>query len=138
MKYLDIYENFNNMKRLFLDDWRIPRDCATYMWQRKADCRIYHEKWDIVRSYGQFVDWINKNGVPDLLALDYDLADVEELKEELPFEEWFNLDENRVYTGLDCASFLLIYCKERGLEFPEYVIHSANPDGSEEIKKLLV
>ena len=125
------------MKRLFLDDWRIPRDCATYMW-RRTDCRIFNEDWDIVRSYGQFVKWVEDNGVPDLVAFDYDLADVEELKEELPIEEWFDLEKNKVYTGLDCASFLLGYCKERGLEFPEYVIHSANPDGAELIKNLLV
>ena len=125
------------MKRLFLDDWRIPRDCATYMW-RRTDCRIYQEEWDIVRSYGQFVKWIETNGVPGLVGFDYDLADVEELKEELPIEEWFDLDENRVYTGLDCAEFLLDFCNRNGFKFPEYVIHSANPDGSEEIKKLLV
>lgn len=125
------------MKRLFLDDWRIPRDCATYMYYR-ADCRIFHEDWEIVRSYGQFIKWIEDNGVPDLVTFDYDLADVAELKESLPFEEWFNLDENRVYTGLDCAKFLLSYCNKRKIKFPEYVIHSANPDGSEEIKNLLV
>jgi hypothetical protein len=126
------------MKRLFLDDWRIPRDCATYMWQRRVDCRIYHEEWDIVRSYGQFIKWVETNGVPDLVAFDYDLADVEELKEELPIGEWFDLDKNRVYTGLDCAKFLLSFCNKNGFKFPEYVIHSANPDGSEEIKNLLV
>jgi len=38
---------------------------------------------------------------------------------------------------LDCVIFLLNYCKERNLNFPEYIIHSANPDGSDEIKKLL-
>ena len=136
MKHLEIYENFNNMKRLFLDDWRIPRDCANYMW-RRTDCRIYHEKWDIVRSYGQFVDWINKNGVPDLLALDYDLADVVELKEELPIEEWFDLDANEVYTGADCVKYLIKYCKDNKLALPEYVIHSANPDGSDLMRELL-
>ena len=125
------------MKRLFLDDWRIPRDCATYMYHR-ADCRIFHEEWDIVRSYGQFIKWIEDNGVPDLVAFDYDLADVAELKESLPIEEWFDLDEGRVYTGLDCVKFLLNYCNDRNIKFPEYVIHSANPDGSEEIKNLLV
>jgi len=124
------------MKRLFLDDWRIPRDCATYMW-RRTDCRIFHEEWDIVRSYGQFAKWIEDNGVPDLVAFDYDLADVEELKEELPIEEWFDLVENRVYTGLDCAVLLMDYCKKRGLKFPEYVVHSSNPDGKEQIEILL-
>lgn len=124
------------MKRLFLDDWRIPRDCAAYMYHR-ADCRIFHESWDIVRSYGQFARWIESNGVPDLVAFDYDLADVAELKAELPIEEWFSMEEDRVYTGLDCALFLLEYCAERRLPFPKYVIHSANPDGAAEIKTLL-
>lgn len=128
---------FAIMKRLFLDDWRIPGDCATYMWQRKVNCTIFHEDWNIVRSYGQFINWIIENGSPDLVSFDYDLADVEELKEELPFEDWFNLDENRVYTGLDCAKFLFNFCEENNLKFPEYIIHSANPDGSDEIKKLL-
>jgi len=66
------------------------------------------------------------------------LADVAELKESLPIEEWFDIDEGRVYTGLDCVKFLLSYCNERKTKFPEYVIHSANPDGSEEIKNILV
>jgi len=125
------------MKRLFLDDWRIPKDCATYMWQR-TDCRIFHEDWDIVRSYGQFTKWLENNGVPDLVSFDYDLADVVELKESLPIEEWFSFDEERVYTGLDCVKFLLNYCKEKSLEFPKYIIHSANPDGTEKIKNLLM
>jgi hypothetical protein len=128
---------FAIMKRLFLDDWRIPRDCATYMWQRKVNCKIFHEEWDIVRSYRQFINWIESNGIPNLVSFDYDLADVDELKEELDIEEWFNLDENRVWTGLDCAKYLLNYCKEENIKFPDYIIHSVNPDGVEEIKKLL-
>ena len=124
------------MKRLFLDDWRIPKDCTTYM-QNRTDCSIFHEEWDIVRSYGQFGKWLEDNGVPDLVSFDYDLADVAELKESLPIEEWFDLDENRVYNGLDCAELLLEYCKKRGLKFPEYAVHSANPDGTESIKDLL-
>lgn len=124
------------MKRLFLDDWRIPRDCATYMYHR-ADCRIFHEEWEIVRSYGEFSRWVESNGAPGLVAFDYDLADVAELKAELPIEDWFSIEEERVYTGLDCARHLLEYCSERRLPFPEYVIHSANPDGAEEIKALL-
>ena len=75
------FENFDyvDTKRLFLDDWRVPTDCAQYMWQRKVDCRIFHKEWDIVRSHGQFVDWIEKNGIPDVVSFDYDLDDVEEL-----------------------------------------------------------
>lgn len=124
-------------KLLFLDDWRFPIDCATYMYQRKVDCEMYHKSWDIVRSFGSFKEHIINYGVPDVLSIDYDLADVEELREELPFEHWFNLDENREYTGLDCVDWLLKHCFNNDLKFPEYVIHSTNPDGREKIQELI-
>lgn len=124
-------------KRLFLDDWRVPTDCAQYMWQRKADCRIYHEKWDIVRSHGDFIRWIERNGIPDVVSLDYDLDDVEELKENLPIEDWFDLDDNRSYNGADCVRHLIRECERLRKPLPEYLIHSANPDGSVEMRELL-
>ena len=83
-------------------------------------------------------DFTTNNRAKFRVSFDYDLADVDELKEELDIEEWFNLDENRVWTGLDCAKYLLNYCKENNIKFPDYIIHSVNPDGVEEIKKLLI
>jgi hypothetical protein len=133
------FENFDLLPttRLFLDDWRNPKDCAQYMWQRRVDCRIFHEEWDIVRSYGQFVNWIDKNGIPDVVSFDYDLDDVEELKEELPIEEWFNLDENRAYKGTDCLRYLIKKCRDSNIKLPNCIIHSANPDGCDELKQLI-
>lgn len=125
------------MKRLFLDDWRIPRDCATYMWQRKTDCRDYHEDWTVARSFGQFARYIDSIGIPDLVSLDYDLADVEELKESLGIEEWFSLAENREYNGTDCLAHLISRCRKEGKPLPKIYIHSANPDGSDEMKKMI-
>jgi hypothetical protein len=133
------FENFDFLPttRLFLDDWRMPKDCAQYMWQRRVDCRIFHEEWDIVRSYGQFVNWIDKNGIPDVVSFDYDLDDVEELKEELPIEEWFNIEENYSYKGTDCLRYLIRKCSEIGRTLPKCIIHSANPDGCDELKQLI-
>ena len=125
------------MKRLFLDDWRIPIDCTTYMWQRKADCRDYHEDWTVARSFGQFARYIDSMGIPDLVSLDYDLADVEELKESLDIEEWFSLAENRIYTGADCLAHLIARCRKEGRPLPKIYIHSANPDGSDELKEMI-
>lgn len=122
---------------LFLDDWRVPIDCANYMWQRKVDCTIYHKEWIIVRSYGQFVNWIKNNGLPSLMSLDHDLCDVFELKEELPVEEWFDLDMNLEYNGVDCVKFIISYCKEHNLDMPTAIVHSVNPDGREEMELLL-
>ena len=133
------FENFDFLptKRLFLDDWRVPKDCAQYMWQRRVDCRIFHEEWDIVRSYGQFIDWIEKNGIPSVVSFDYDLDDVEELKEDLPIEEWFDLEENRAYNGADCLRYLIRKCREDKRPLPQCIIHSANPDGCDEMKELV-
>lgn len=68
------------MRRLFLDDIRVPLDCpkAHYMTYRRIDLRIYHEDWIIVRSHGQFVKWIMENGMPDLISFDHDLGMVQE------------------------------------------------------------
>ena len=46
------------MKKLYLDDIRIPQT----------------EGWDIVRSYDDFVNWIEMNGLPDVVSFDHDLC----------------------------------------------------------------
>lgn len=121
---------------LFLDDYRMPIDCASYMYRKNVDCRIYHKEWSIVRSYWQFVKWIKKNGLPDFISFDHDLADVVELKEELPIEQWFDLENNKEYTGMDCAKWLVNYCLDNDKPLPKYAVHSANPAGAENIEGL--
>src|SRR6202008_2485989 len=51
---------------LFLDDQRIPSDVS---W---IDLPIAN--WDIVRSYDEFIDIINKNGIPQFIRYDHDLG----------------------------------------------------------------
>ncbi len=125
-------------KLLFLDDYREPIDCAKYMYRKGVDCKIYHEQWNIVRSYGQFVKWITENGLPEFISFDHDLGDVEELKEDLPVEEWFDLENNREYNGMDCAKWLVEYCMDNKLQLPKYAVHSANPAGTENIEGLFL
>lgn len=122
---------------LFLDDYRMPIDCATYMYRKNVDCRIYHKEWSIVRSYWQFVKFIEENGLPDFISFDHDLADVVELKEELPIEQWFDLANNKEYTGMDCAHWLVNYCLDNNKQLPNYIVHSSNPAGTENIEGLL-
>jgi hypothetical protein len=47
------------MKKLYLDDIRTPKT----------------KGWDIVRSYDEFVKWIEENGLPDKLSFDHDLGE---------------------------------------------------------------
>jgi hypothetical protein len=65
------------------------------------------------------------------------LDDVEELKEDLPIEEWFNIEENYSYKGTDCLRYLIRKCQEVGSVLPKCIIHSANPDGCDELKQLI-
>lgn len=125
------------MRRLFLDDYRDPIHCAEYMYRRGVDCRIYHERWDIVRSYGQFVDYIKNNGVPEMIGFDHDLADTTQLLDELPIDQYRNIAENREYTGLDCAKFIVEYCLENKLPLPICIVHSMNPIGRENIESYI-
>jgi len=123
------------MRYLFLDDIRFP-----YIpdGERTDDiCSAYHytffnpfktEKWDIVRSYDEFVDYIQKNGADDLfIAFDHDLAD-----EHYNYNHSGTIlmyDEYTEKTGFDCVKWLCRYCQDNNVKFPEYYIHSMNPDG---------
>lgn len=123
---------------LFLDDWRLPIDCAHYMYRRQVDCRIYHLDWVIVRSYGEFVKWINNNGLPKFISFDFDLCDVDDLKLVPNKSDWFDEVNQKEYNGLNCAEFLIKYCNDKNEKMPEFAIHSMNPDGAELIKDLLL
>lgn len=78
--------------------------------------------WIVVRSFFEFKKYIDENGVPDIISFDHDLG-----------------KENGgycavEYTGYDCAHYLI----NRGLEIKEFIVHSANPIGKENIEKLLI
>jgi hypothetical protein len=122
---------------LFLDDQRVPIDCTKYMYRKGINVSIYYENWNIVRSYLEFVKWVENNGLPDLISFDHDLADVVELRAELPIETWFDLDANKEYTGMDCAKWLVNYCLDNKQKLPKFIVHSSNPAGSDNIESLL-
>lgn len=98
-------------KKLFLDDVRpVPSG------------------WELVKSYGEFVDWVAANGVPDVVSFDHDLAP------EHYDPNWDNPDRNIDYasmnfkTGYDCAKHLV------GIGVPKLVrVHSWNVAGAANI-----
>ena len=95
------------MKKLYLDDIRFPRT----------------QGWSVVRSYEEFVDWINTNGIPNLVSFDHDLG----------------VDENgnELKSGYDAAKWLCNYCLDNGLPLPACNVHSANPVGAQNIRQLI-
>lgn len=96
-------------KRIFLDDLR--------------DCK-YANPCATIRTYDNLVDHVLIHGIPEFISFDHDLAD---------------FDENgKERTGYDVAKFLIEYMMDNNIQVRfEYVVHSANPVGSENIKSII-
>jgi len=121
---------------LFLDDIREAADAYEYMVHRIGEAALKYQdlEWQIVRNYDQFVKWINDNGMPDLVSFDHDMVDEHyEIVCACGSSEDFP-EEFEEETGLDCAKYLIEYAKDHPAEkFPEVMVHSMNPYGSERI-----
>lgn len=128
------------MKRynLFLDDIRSPLDCH-YMPNRGI---YFKTEWRIVRNYSQFCKMIEEgfsNGeFPDLISFDHDLADIHyvdaEISKDLYEETYGNSVEK---TGKDCAKWLAEFCLGNDITLPQYLVHSQNTVGAENISLFL-
>lgn len=118
------------MKILWLDDLRNPF--------LDLECRAPREDGVInwVLNYNEFILWIDKFGLPDLISFDHDLAE----EHYTPEVYWSDYHKSKDYqdwkyksykekTGKDCATWLVKYCKRKELPLPRYNIHSANPVG---------
>ena len=103
---------------LYLDDVRTPTD----------------NRWQVVRSYDEFVAHIKMNGLEkyETISLDHDLGDT-------AMNEYYNnvhpnytLDYNNITekTGLDCCKFLVAESMNTKIPLPQIYVHSANPIGS--------
>ena len=103
----------DDLRNPFLDiEGRVPKETGEIHW---------------VLNYEQFVQWIQKFGLPDIISFDHDLGD----------KERFFIPEIQEMTGKDCANWLVEYCMDNNLELPKYYVHSANPVGADNIIGLL-
>ncbi len=101
------------MKKLFLDDLR-----SVDMVYDKS--RI--SEFEVVRSYAEFLKYIQKNGLPEFISFDNDLG----------------LDEDGTIApdGYAAAKWL-VYESELDLRNLKFSVHSANPVAAEQIRGLL-
>ncbi len=120
------------MKKLFLDDIRNPKDCVNGLVPSMLNKFYWEHDWNIVRSYDQFVSWIVKNGLPDFISFDHDLADVHYTTDFSNFN-----DGGKEKTGYECAKWLANYCMDMKLDIPRFVVHSQNPVGKANIQSYL-
>lgn len=124
------------MKVLWLDDLRNP--FINHENKVPLEATVVH--W--VLNYDQFVEYINKFGLPDIISFDHDLAD----EHYTPSEYWDDYDKSKEYqdskdysekTGKDCADWLINYCMDRDIDLPKFYVHSANPVGRDNILGVL-
>lgn len=137
-------KKLKQIKYLFLDDVRDPyltdqelekvrpgtmHMASAYYYTNYEPFKT--EKWEVVRDYYQFVDWITLNGAENLfVAFDHDLAD-----EHYDYELDVNTYTEK--TGYDAAKWLCEYCQDKHIKFPKYIIHSMNLVGTENIHKYI-
>jgi hypothetical protein len=126
---------------LFLDDVRQVKDAFLYdSGKMLADASgIYESKWEIVRTYEQFVKWVCDNGIPDVVSFDVDLCEdhVKYYMNIARIENYWDHTFFKTKCGIHCAEYLLDYCNKSGKPFPKWFTHSANHFGREHLGKIL-
>ncbi len=121
---------------LFLDDLREPKS----FWLKHINSELwvlYDEKeWVVVKNYDEFVKQIHESGLPELISFDHDLADQHYAPEDQwhRYNDWAKEMDFKEKTGADCAQFLVDYCLDNNLELPNYLVHSQNPSGADNIR----
>lgn len=119
---------FTPDKWLFLDDTRNPPAHLS---------KIFY----VVRSYDEFVDYIETYGVPEVISFDHDLHPehtsffFERGGFRSPPDPQQEIFKNK--TGYDCAEWLLNYCDKNNFKLKIIVIHSHNPLGSSNLYQLI-
>lgn len=129
------------MNKLFLDDIRVPKD-AIGLVPSNMNQFYWENNWVVVRNYDEFRNYIEKNGLPDFISFDHDLAD---FHYDLKPEDYDSMSEDDMVrkfgsmekTGFDCAKWLVDWCLENSLKLPDFVVHSANPIGKQNIQSYL-
>lgn len=113
---------------LFLDDERFPQD-VTWV-------KLPLHNWTIVRNYTDFVRAITDKGLPKEIAFDHDLG-YEHYQAyntaDKPGKGVIDYSSFKEKTGLDCAKWLIEYCREKNLPLPTFYVHSMNPIGKQNI-----
>ena len=132
------------MRKLFLDDIRIPKD-AIGLVPSNLNQLYFENDWVVVRNFWEFCNHIQKFGLPDFISFDHDLADVHyndlfsDKSLSIPNSDIvLKYDEYSEKTGYECAKWLVDWCLENSLKLPDCIVHSANPVGKKNIESYLL
>lgn len=127
---------------LFLDDIRMPAEVGNYIYPVELRDLFRKEEWVIVRNYPEFIKRIKDLGIPKLISFDHDLAEGHYHKSfmdknEIQYENYTKFEDDYNKTGYHCAKWLIEYCINENIDLPEYIVHSMNPVGKDNILNLL-
>ncbi len=77
-------------------------------------------QWVIIRNYFDFVDYVDKNLEKiSLISFDHDIDSFD--------------DAGTEWTGRDAAKYLQKKCQDNNLNFPDFMVHSMNNIGKQNI-----
>jgi hypothetical protein len=127
--------------RLFLDDFREPWHCLSYMGSRIGlKQSVFAEDWTVVRDFHQFTEAVMRHhGKITLVSFDHDLCDAHydhALMTDPAAMQAFYERKDREMTGFDCAVWMRDFFRSKGLALPEIIVHSMNPVGTVNIEEV--
>lgn len=119
---------------LFLDDERTPQN-VYYLTGNKCYLEL---NWVIVKNFDEFVKTIEEKGIPLICSMDHDLKDTHYYHYNTFTRFTGKIDyELTEGTGYECAKWLINnYLIKNNLDAPKILIHTQNPIGKENIKKI--
>jgi len=128
--------------RLFLDDFREPWHCLSYMGRRIGlKQSVFAEDWTVVRDFRQFTEAVMRHhGEIALVSFDHDLCDAHydhALMMDPAAMQAFYDRQDREMTGFDCAVWMREFFRSKGLPLPETLVNSMNPVGTANIEEVL-
>lgn len=125
--------------KIFLDDFRIPRNCLNYMHTRIGDglVKLYaDEDWNIVTNYEEFKTEVMKHFQKIThISFDHDLAEEHYNPSMMVSDDDYDAlyETFREPTGKECAEWLKNYYKKHNRQLPMILVHSMNPVGRQNI-----
>ncbi len=125
-------------KLIWLDDIRDPH---TENWLFSYAPQFSDGEGEViwVKNYFEFIEEIKKNGLPDTISFDHDLGEdvAREKVSKGISKRQARIQKRETKSGYDCAKWLVEFCIDNKFHIPNYVVHSANPVGAENIRHLL-
>jgi hypothetical protein len=139
----DTVDLYKPKRFLLLDDMRNPENCYIHDENKTLQqvSGIDNKNWDVVRTYEEFVNYIEKYGIPHVVSFDNDL--VEKFIFDIPEADlielysMMNWKASKYKTGAHCAEWLVERCKSTNHPLPTYYVHSANTAARPIIKSIM-